>query len=81
MMEAVRTYETSVNFNVTTRRYIPEDSKLHTRRCENLKSPTLFSFYKQINFPCCLPFLPLTFKNILKRDLRDLAYLKRLNWL
>jgi hypothetical protein len=26
MMEAVRTSETSVNFNVTTRRYIPEDS-------------------------------------------------------
>jgi hypothetical protein len=26
--EAVRTSETSVNFNVTTRRYIPEDSKL-----------------------------------------------------
>jgi hypothetical protein len=29
MMEAVRTSETSVNFKVTTRRYIPEDSKLH----------------------------------------------------
>jgi hypothetical protein len=29
MMEAVRTSETSVNFNVTTRRYIAEDSKLH----------------------------------------------------
>jgi hypothetical protein len=27
-MEAVRTSETSVNFNVTTRRYVPEDSKL-----------------------------------------------------
>jgi hypothetical protein len=27
MMEAVRTSEMSVNFNVTTRRYIPEDSK------------------------------------------------------
>jgi hypothetical protein len=38
MMEAVRTSETSVHFNVTTRRYIPEDSKLHTRRRENLKS-------------------------------------------
>jgi hypothetical protein len=37
MMEAVRTSETSVNFNVTTRRYIPEDSKLHNRRRENLK--------------------------------------------
>jgi hypothetical protein len=30
MTEAVCTFETSVNFNVTTRRYIPEDSKLHT---------------------------------------------------
>jgi hypothetical protein len=38
MMEAVRTSETSVHFNVATRRYIPEDSKLHTRRFENLKS-------------------------------------------
>jgi hypothetical protein len=28
MMEAVRTSETSVNFNVTTWCYIPEDSKL-----------------------------------------------------
>jgi NRPS condensation-like uncharacterized protein len=27
MMEAVYTSETSVNFNVTTRRYIPEDCK------------------------------------------------------
>jgi hypothetical protein len=38
MMEAVCTSETSVHFNVSTRRYIPEDSKLHTRRRENLKS-------------------------------------------
>jgi hypothetical protein len=38
IMEAVCTSETSVNFNVTTRCYIPEDSKLHTRRRENLKS-------------------------------------------
>jgi hypothetical protein len=28
MMDVVRTTETSVNFNVTTRRYIPEDSRL-----------------------------------------------------
>jgi hypothetical protein len=38
MMEAVRTSETSVNINLSTRRYIPEDSKLHTRCHENLKS-------------------------------------------
>jgi hypothetical protein len=31
-MEVVRTSKTSVNFNATTRRYFPEDSKLHTRR-------------------------------------------------
>jgi hypothetical protein len=37
MIEAVRTSETSVHFDVTTWRYIPEDS-LHTRRRENLKS-------------------------------------------
>jgi hypothetical protein len=38
MKEAVITSETSINFNLTTLRYIPEDSKLHTRRRENLKS-------------------------------------------
>jgi hypothetical protein len=30
--------ETSVVFQQTTRRYIPEDSTLHNHRCENLKS-------------------------------------------
>jgi hypothetical protein len=38
MTEAVRTSETSVHYNMTKRRYIPEDSKLHTHRRENLKS-------------------------------------------
>jgi hypothetical protein len=32
MMEAIRTSETSVNFNVTTRLYIPEDSKLKKKK-------------------------------------------------
>jgi hypothetical protein len=41
LMEAVTTSETSVNFNVSTRRYIPEVSKLHTHRRENLKSHVL----------------------------------------
>jgi hypothetical protein len=36
MMKAVRTSETSVNFNVTTRRYIPEDSKLRSLCCFKL---------------------------------------------
>jgi hypothetical protein len=30
--------ETSINFNMTTRPYIPEDTKLRTRRRENLNS-------------------------------------------
>jgi hypothetical protein len=38
MMEAVRTSETLVYSNETTRRYIPEDSNPHTRHRENLKS-------------------------------------------
>jgi hypothetical protein len=42
MMESARTSETSVD-NYFTRQYIPEDnSELHTRRRENLKS---HSFY------------------------------------
>jgi hypothetical protein len=36
MIELVRTSETSVNINLTTRRYIPEDSKRYTRCRENL---------------------------------------------
>jgi hypothetical protein len=38
MMEAASTSEKSVNFYQPTRRNIPEDSHLHTRRRENLKS-------------------------------------------
>jgi hypothetical protein len=48
MMEAVRISETSVNFNVTTRRYIPEDSKLHSRCLENLKSRVFISVQRAI---------------------------------
>jgi hypothetical protein len=36
MMEAVHASETSVYFNETIRRYIPEDYQLHTRRRENM---------------------------------------------
>jgi hypothetical protein len=38
IMEVADTSETSVNFYRTTRRDNPEDSHLHTRRRENLKS-------------------------------------------
>jgi hypothetical protein len=37
----VRTFETSVYFNETTRCYIPKSSNLHTRSRENLKSHTI----------------------------------------
>jgi hypothetical protein len=38
LMEVLRTSETSIYFNETTRRYIPESCHLHTRRRANLKS-------------------------------------------
>jgi hypothetical protein len=44
-MEDASTSETSVNFYQTTRRNIPEDSHLHTRSWENLKSHVMFVIY------------------------------------
>jgi hypothetical protein len=38
MMGAARTSETLVDIQLRTQQYIPEDSDLHTRRRENLKS-------------------------------------------
>jgi hypothetical protein len=40
MNEATCSSETSVDFQRTARRYIPEDGTFHTHRCENLKSYT-----------------------------------------
>jgi hypothetical protein len=37
-MEVIYSFETSVETQRTTRRYIPEYSTLHNHRCENLKS-------------------------------------------
>jgi hypothetical protein len=37
-MEATCSRETSVDFRLTTRHYIPEHRTLHNHRCENLKS-------------------------------------------
>jgi hypothetical protein len=49
-MEAARTSETSVD-NYFTRQYIPEDnSELHTRRRENLKSHKVIIIFLHI-FP------------------------------
>jgi hypothetical protein len=36
-MEAVRSFETSVNFKHIAWFHIPEDGDLHSRLCENLK--------------------------------------------
>jgi hypothetical protein len=38
MMEAARTSETTVDIQLRTWQYIPEDSDLHNRRQENFKS-------------------------------------------
>jgi hypothetical protein len=35
---AISSSETSVDFQLATRRYIPEDSPLHKQRSENLES-------------------------------------------
>jgi hypothetical protein len=40
MMETARTSETSVDIQLRTRHYIPEDSELRTRLPEKLKSHT-----------------------------------------
>jgi hypothetical protein len=45
MMEAVSTYETSVNFYETTQRNIPEGCHLHTHCHENLKSHFIINTY------------------------------------
>jgi hypothetical protein len=63
MMEAARTSETMVNFYQTTWHYNPEDSHLHTHRCENLTSnpTTNFSSMKHPFVTQEAPYL-LTFK-------------------
>jgi hypothetical protein len=48
MKEAASTSETSVNFYQTTLRYNPEDSHLHTHRCENLISHRAVSHYYEL---------------------------------
>jgi hypothetical protein len=42
MMEAVCTSETSVDIQLRTQQYIPEDFELNTRRRENFKSHIIF---------------------------------------
>jgi hypothetical protein len=51
MMEEARTSETSVNSQLRTRQYIPEDYELHTRRRENLKSHKVGTVHSYHLFP------------------------------
>jgi hypothetical protein len=44
-METICSFETSVDTQQTTRRYIPEDGTLHNHRCENLRSYNLLLGY------------------------------------
>jgi hypothetical protein len=58
MMEVASTSKTSVNFYQTTRCNNPEDSHLHTRYYENLKSHKLqLTFYLQIVYNHILYYL------------------------
>jgi hypothetical protein len=41
-MDATCSFETSIDFQQTTRRYIPADRTLHNYRCENLSNPVPF---------------------------------------
>jgi hypothetical protein len=71
MIEAARTSETSVDIQLRTRQYIPEDSELHTRRRENLKSHLIFTsicvsyqlpspYSREVPWSCLLPGAPLS---------------------
>jgi hypothetical protein len=65
-MEAVRTSETSVYSNETTRRYIPEDSNLHTRHRKDLKSHIfVYSLFNDA----------LSVSNTIQRRMKDYEYM------
>jgi hypothetical protein len=49
-MEATFSSETSVEFHLTTGRYIPEDIILHNLRDENLKSSIYIESYELTDF-------------------------------
>jgi hypothetical protein len=57
-IEAVYSSETSVDCQQTTRRYIPEDSRLYNLRCENLKSCKYENTFLML--VACLSYSPAT---------------------
>jgi hypothetical protein len=52
MMEAVRISETSVNFNMTTWRYIPEGSNLVIQKCFNVNVEIYKTIILTVLFGC-----------------------------
>jgi hypothetical protein len=66
MMEAVSTSKTSVNFYQTTRRNNPEDSHLHTRRRESLKSHKNKKYLRLVSSVFYF-YVPVYYNNILKK--------------
>jgi hypothetical protein len=73
-MEAARTSETSVDIQLRTRQYIPEDSVLHTRRRENLKSH-IVNLYGEATLRCIRRFESLRIKKA--KRLCSLSFLLR----
>jgi hypothetical protein len=63
MMEAASISATSTNFYQTTRRNNPEDSHLHTRRRENLKSNFNFVSRRSVCKKCCYQEVNVTLCN------------------
>jgi hypothetical protein len=57
MIEAVNSFETCVNMCHTTCFHIPEDSRLITHHCENLKSQKEFSSFHLSSSYICLTYL------------------------
>jgi hypothetical protein len=75
MMVAARTSEKSVDIQLRTWQYIPDDSELHNRRRENLKSHSVNKFVF-VMVMCCVLFETRTgFLNIFfRRDTLTLFF-------
>jgi hypothetical protein len=77
-MDATFSFETSVDFQRTTRRNIPEDRTLQNHRCENLNSYIILYFVQdnyEVNVNTCLPRSGKMLATILKICLKTLHML------
>jgi hypothetical protein len=68
MMEAVSTSETSISFYQTTRHNIPEDTYLHTRSRDNLKSHSQNDILSFLSYGTAEIFMQLYSVNMLGSD-------------